>query len=122
MRKVTKRISRFGLFVPDLSEAVKFYEQLGFQNQQELEIPSMRIAFVKLEGTVLELIQKTGEVPFHKDGVLNHITFDVNDMGQAVKEFTEAGATFFVPPMSLGSGQVAFATGANGEVIELFKA
>ncbi|GMA64224.1 VOC family protein [Alicyclobacillus fastidiosus] len=119
---MSTRISRFGMFVPDLSKAVTFYEQIGFQKQRELEIPSMRIAFVALEDTVLELIQKTAEVPFHKDGVLNHITFDVDDIVQAVKEFTEAGASFFVPPMSLDSGQVAFATGVNGEVIELFQA
>lgn len=119
---MTKRISRFGLFVPDLSKAVMFYERLGFNKQQEVEIPSMKIAFVALESHVLELIQKTAEVPFHKDGVLNHMTFDVDDIDQSVHEFTEAGATFFVPPMPLGSGHVAFATGASGEIIELFQA
>lgn len=41
----------------------------------------MKIAFVSLEGTVLELIQKTVDVPFHKDGILNHMTFNVDDMG-----------------------------------------
>jgi predicted enzyme related to lactoylglutathione lyase len=81
----------------------------------------MKIAFVAFDGNVLELIEEAGDVPFHKDGVLNHITFDVEDIHQAVDEFTGAGATFFVPPMSLGSGQVAFATGVNGEVIELFQ-
>lgn len=81
----------------------------------------MKIAFVVFEGTVLELIEKTADVPFHKGGILNHMTFDVDDIGQAVHEFTVAGATFFVSPMSLGSGQVAFATGVSGEVIELFQ-
>jgi predicted enzyme related to lactoylglutathione lyase len=118
-----KRISRFGLFVPDLGKAVTFYQNLGFEKTGEAEIPAMKIAFVSFEGQLLELIEKTNDVPFHKDGVLNHITFDVDDIQEAVKEFTEAGATIFVEPMSLGTGTgyVAFGYGASGEVIELFQ-
>lgn len=116
-----KRISRFGLFVPDLDKAVTFYQDLGFEKKGGAEIPTMKIAFVSLEEQLLELIEKTDDVPFHRDGVLNHITFDVDNIQEGVKEFTEAGASIFVEPMSLGSGYVAFAYGASGEIIELFQ-
>lgn len=102
-----KRISRFGIFVPNLEKAVEFYQTLGFEKQRSLEIPSMKIAFVSLEGTILELIEKTGEVPFHKDGVLNHICFDVENIQESFKEFTDAGTQFFMPPTPVGKSQFA---------------
>lgn len=119
---MSKRISRFGVVVPDITKAVSFYEALGFNKDRELEIPMMKIAFVSLEGQILELIEKKEEIPFHKDGVLNHITFDVDNIEESIDEFKKAGTDFFIPPTPIGDGKFAFGYGPSGEVIELFEA
>lgn len=118
---VKKTISRFGLFVESLERAKSFYQKLGFNIVRDLDTPTMTLAFVQFEDHILELIEKKEELPFHRDGVLNHMTFDVDDIDSVVEEMTNAGATFFMPPTSLGTGKVAFAMGPSGEVIELFQ-
>ena len=118
---VKKTISRFGLFVESLEKAKTFYQKLGFNIVKELNVPTMSLVFVQLNDQILELIEKKEDLPFHKDGVLNHMTFDVADIEAAVEEITQAGAVFFMPPTKLGDGVVAFASGPSGEVIELFQ-
>lgn len=114
------RVARFGVFVPNLARAVQFYHQLGFRLDREIELPPLSLAFVTLGHTVLELIETADPVPFHHDGVLNHMTLAVDDLDQAVERGIAAGATMLVPPMPLGAGRAAFLQGVDGEVLELF--
>jgi methylmalonyl-CoA/ethylmalonyl-CoA epimerase len=124
-----KKVHLIGVIVDDLKKAKEFYQNLGFSVDLELDLPSISIrnAFVSLEGTSLELIEPYpgAELPYHRDGVINHLTFLVEGIEQTMEEMKSIGAEIIT---ELGAERVDNATikfvffkGVNGEIIELWE-
>ena len=133
--------SHIGVYVTDLEEAIKFYREVLFFDQQfQLENGSdgLKIAFLKLENCIVELLEPpTGrETLLPKEKVvegakstINHFAVLVNDIYKSKEHvesfgyvFEDRGVydvpSFGRPDLDL---KVAFFRGPNGERIELFQ-
>lgn len=83
-------IQHVGIPVSDLEESVEFYESLGFETVMKSEIKeedgSVHVAMVKLADIILELYQQYGEkvkeTIMKKDGYIDHIALNVNNIDQ----------------------------------------
>jgi catechol 2,3-dioxygenase-like lactoylglutathione lyase family enzyme len=119
------KIALIGVIVDDLSKAKEFYLSLGFSVDAELDLPSisMKNAFVSFQGTTIELIQAypNAELPFHKDGVVNHFTFGVTNIEETVEELKSKGVEFIGEVGDVEGVKFIFGKGVNGEIIELLE-
>jgi catechol 2,3-dioxygenase-like lactoylglutathione lyase family enzyme len=125
-----KNIALIGLVVEDLEKAKSFYTKLGFNIDLELDLPAIQIrnAFVSLAGTKLELIEAYPGVklPYHRDGVINHMTFEVDDIEASMRELKDLGVEFItelqaVTAEPVGLVKFVHGKGVNGEIIELWE-
>ena len=98
MKNLINHIQHIGLPVTNISNSVAFYQQLGFENVmqspfQEDEQTGTCI-MMKNKNVVIELYQlpdhKLQEIRNRKDGHIDHITFDVDDIDYAFKTLKEA--------------------------------
>lgn len=98
MKNLINHIQHIGLPVTDISNSVTFYQQMGFENVmqspfQEDGQPGTCI-MMKNKTIVIELYQlpehKLQEIRNRKDGHIDHITFDVDDIDFAFKTLKEA--------------------------------
>lgn len=123
MRGMIKSVNRFGVFVPSLEAAKEFYTGIGFELEHEakIEAAGIRFAFVRMGAVRLELIEKLegANVPFHQDGVINNITFDVDDIEATMEDLSARGVQFFGRVADLPTVKIVFGKGPNGEIIEL---
>ena len=87
-------IQHIGLPTNDLEKTIAFYETLGFEVIHRAEIPSDKVAFLRLKNTVVEAYQSTGE-PQAKgfDGAIDHIALDVDDVEAVWDAVITAGLT-----------------------------
>lgn len=120
-----KSISLIGVIVDDLEKAKEFYKSLGFSIDLELDLPSIDIknAFISFNGTTMELIQPYPNVklPFHRDGVVNHFTFDVDHIEETVEELKSKGVEFIGEVQAVAGVKFIFGKGMNGEVMEFLE-
>jgi lactoylglutathione lyase len=125
-------IQHLAFFVTDLGRSKSFYEQFGFVEKLCDEIPTetepVKLAFVELNGLMLELVELPGErsiqVGSREDGHVDHVALDVKDIDKAYAELTEAGfqaleedAPVFLPLWENGTKYFTI-RGPDGEKVE----
>jgi methylmalonyl-CoA epimerase len=113
-----KRLSHVSVAVQSLDDALAFYRDLlGLEVTRTLALPDrqLKVAFVKIGDTEIELIEPTS-----KDNTvtrflerrgpgLHHICLEVDDLEAAMAELNGRGAEFVDPKPSPGAaGRVAF--------------
>jgi lactoylglutathione lyase len=92
-------LQHVGVPVTDLKRTVDFYTRLGFRqiHGNYVDEPGGRVevAFMEQRGVVIEFYQVTEpereEIRSRKDGHIDHLAFDVEDVDEAYKELKEAG-------------------------------
>jgi catechol 2,3-dioxygenase-like lactoylglutathione lyase family enzyme len=95
-----KGIQHLGIPVTNLETSVSFYTRLGFKRilASTVEVPEendrIMVAFMEQKDIVIELYQVTlqarKELITRKDGHVDHIAFDVEDVDKAFTELKEA--------------------------------
>jgi len=126
------RIDHIGIAVPDLSEALKFYEGLLGLKSEDTEIveeQKVKVAFLPTGDSEIELLESTDpEGPIakyieKKGAGIQHIALRVDDIDAALAELKEAGVKLIdeTPRYGAGGARIAFlhpkATG--GVLLEL---
>ncbi len=125
-----KKINHIGLAVADVDEVKKLYtDLLGLPLDHEEMLGELKIAFVPVGETNLELVQST-----EPDGVMakyvakkgegiHHIALEVEDIDSAVKELLAKGMTMIdqEPRQGAHGARIAFLhpKATHGVMIEL---
>ena len=126
-----KRLSHVSIAVESIDDALAFYRDLlGLEVSETvwLDDRQLRVAFVKIGDTELELLEPTS-----KDNTvtrflerrgpgLHHICLEVDDIEAAMDELSARGAEFVDPEPKRGAvGRVAFILPdvARGVLVEL---
>nr|HID60207.1 methylmalonyl-CoA epimerase [Desulfobacterales bacterium] len=96
--EVTK-IAHIGIAVADLEATKKFYtDVLGLKVDHEETLEDMKVAFVPVGETNLELIQSTtpdgviAKYVAKKGEGIHHIAYEVTDISSALEEMKQKGA------------------------------
>lgn len=84
-------LQHIGLPVADIEISQAFYERLGFQNVMHSTFMHQgsegKVSMMKREGIIIELYQmpepELNKVKQRKDGRIDHIAFDVDDIDEA---------------------------------------
>jgi methylmalonyl-CoA epimerase len=124
------KIDHLGIAVPDLAEAVKAYQALGFRVQATAEVPSekVRVAFLPVGESRLELVEPTdaGSVIarfLEKRSGLHHVCVLVEDIDAALADLKARGVALIddKPRPGAGGSRVAFVhpKAAGGVLLEL---
>jgi methylmalonyl-CoA epimerase len=113
-----KRLSHVSVAVNSIDDALKFYRDvLGLEPSETVRIEDQRlkVAFIKIGDTELELIEPIGDDNTvsrfleRRGPGLHHICLEVDDLQSAMDEYSARGAEFVDPaPRSGAVGQVAF--------------
>lgn len=95
------RLNHVALAVPDLDAAARLYrERLGARVSEPQRMPEhgVRVVFVSLENTQVELMEPLGEdspiarfLARNPDGGMHHICYEVADIRAARKQLEGAG-------------------------------
>ncbi len=118
-----KRIDHIALHVSDLAASINFYERhFGFENYHEHDTPTgVRIAYLKLGDTVLELV---GRADAANGGF--HWCLETDDFDGAVAGLEGAGVEVLQPPHKTSPREPREETwqrvvfkGPDGEQIEI---
>lgn len=126
------RLDHVGVAVTSLEEALAPYQDgLGLTVSEIEEVPSqqVRIAFLPVGETRLELLEPTGEdspigrfLQRHGQGV-HHLCFQVEDIEATLERFRAAGVELVdeIPRAGAGGSRVAFVhpRGMAGVLVEL---
>jgi len=123
-----KRIDHVEIVPSDLDRALNFYtEILGFKLQwrQKFESPPMEeIAFVELNGTVLELFSVKNPAPISKEKWeigCRRIALEVEDIDRAVEYLKTKAVVISREPVTIGTLRVAEIRDPDGLSIELMQ-
>lgn len=129
-----KNVDHIGLAVPNLEEALKFYEDvLGFkcQGTEVVEEQKVKVAFLPVGDTELELLESTSEDgPIAKfieknggRGGIQHIALRVDNIEKSIEEIKSKGYKMIdeKPRYGAGNASIAFChpKSTNGILIEL---
>jgi len=97
MNAIAAHINGFqhlGLPTNDLEKTIEFYEKLGFVVIRREEIPTDRVAFLRLHNMVIEAYEsKVGVSAKGFDGAIDHIALDVDDVEAVFEAVKAAGLT-----------------------------
>jgi methylmalonyl-CoA/ethylmalonyl-CoA epimerase len=127
------RPHHFGISVPDLNAALRWYERmLGFELEERLHIDKIPadIAFMKRGDFRVEIFQVQGAAPLPPDRRVpnldlkthgnKHMCFEVPSVPQAVAALREAGADIAFE-LNVGGNPTAFIRDCAGNLIELLE-
>lgn len=78
---IASGLQHIGIPTNDMDASVAFYEALGFNNKYEVMNGPERVVFMELKNLAIELYQNNQAVM--KDGAIDHIAIDVNDINKA---------------------------------------
>jgi catechol 2,3-dioxygenase-like lactoylglutathione lyase family enzyme len=92
-------IQHIGIPVTDIKISKAFYEQLGFKNVMDSSFDYNgdrgKVAMMQLNEMILELYQmpeaELKEIRVRKNGHIDHIAFDVDDIDKTFAEIKAAG-------------------------------
>ena len=92
-----------GIPVTDLKRSEKFYHRLGFENVMQSTFLFREetgfVSMMKRDGMVIELYQlpanEIESIRTRKDGHIDHIAFDVDDIDATFKELKQEGFDIF---------------------------
>src|ERR671931_190508 len=131
MNGMIKRLNHISVAVDSIDDALKFYRDLlGLEVIETVTLGDreLKVAFVKLGDTEIELLEPTSQdntvtrfLERHGPG-LHHICLEVDDLEAAMAELSARGAEFVDPEPRPGAvGQVAFILPevARGVLVEL---
>ncbi|HEY1869768.1 MAG TPA: VOC family protein [Chitinophagaceae bacterium] len=90
-------LQHVGIPVTDLKRSVAFYERLGFSNVMSAEFDYSNdkgnVAMMKLREIIIELYQmpekELAEIRSRKNGHIDHIAFDVDDIDKTFSTLKE---------------------------------
>lgn len=130
--KPPKQIEHIGIAVKDLEESVQFYtEQLGLTciGYELVESEKVRVAFLEIGETRLELLEPTSEdspiaqfIEKRGEGI-HHIAFQVDNSIERLEFFKDQGVRLIndVPKQGAHGNLVAFLhpKSTNGVLVEL---
>ena len=130
IKEIITGLQHLGIPAVDLGESIKWYtELLGFELIEEKDLPAnnCHAAFVKKGNLVIELYQNdpesVKEVAGRKDGHIDHLALNVQDVKAAFEEMKAAGCTMLdeeIQSLPFFENGVAWFTilGPNGERVE----
>ena len=124
-------LQHIGIPVTDLKKSETFYEQLGFRNVMDAGFDyksgKWRVAMMQHGNIIIEIYQMPPEelaaIKNRKDGHVDHIAFDVDDIDLAFAELKKASfpileeAPVFLPFWENGCRYFNI-TGPDGERLE----
>ncbi len=126
------KISHLGIAVKDLETVLKLYtEVLGLECKGEEEVPSqkVKVAFLPLGETNIELLQSTdpdGPIAKFVDSKgegIHHIAYEVDDIEQALADLKAKGVRLIdeVPRIGAHGARIAFIhpKATHGVLVEL---
>ena len=95
MEKMITGIAHVGLYIKDIEQSIRFYEEvLGFEMIRRFtSLEGNLMAFMKSGNLVIELIQHV-EWMDRRDGLFDHIAMEVADIEAVSKELEEKGILF----------------------------
>ncbi len=126
-----EKIEHIGIAVKKIDEAVKFYRDvLNLKISEKIEIPQrkLRVAFIQVSETKLELLESMGEGSVidrfiqRKGEGIHHICLEVEDFDKAVVELKDKKTEFVDEPrMGAEDKRIVFLHPKNafGVLIEL---
>lgn len=120
-----RKVEHIGIQVRNLDRSIKFYtEVLGLPLRERLRLnETTELAFLSLGESEIELICKSTEYTFAKEGIVNHLAFRVDDVAGMLEHLRKHGvALIHEQPLfveKLGT-RIAFFWGPDGEKLELF--
>ncbi|HEX5433791.1 MAG TPA: methylmalonyl-CoA epimerase [Candidatus Angelobacter sp.] len=105
-------IDHLGIAVKSLTQARKFYEQLGLEIANEELVPheKVKVAMIPLGDSRIELLEPTSSDStiakfLEKRGEgLHHIALHVSDLTQAVDQLKASGARLISDEIKVGAG------------------
>lgn len=125
------RLQHVGLPVTDIRRSVAFYESLGFRDSMSREFihqgETVRVAMMEKSGVVMELYQlgpaDLEEIRTRRNGHIDHVAFDVDDIDATYKLLKENGFTPLEPepvelPFFERGMKFFFILGPDGERLE----
>jgi lactoylglutathione lyase len=120
------KIEHVGIQVRDLDRSIKFYtEVLGLTLRQRVRLnETTELAFLPLGESEIELICKSAEYTFAREGIVNHLTFRVDDVAGILDHLRKHGVELIhQQPLALDmlGSRIAFFWGPDGEKLELFE-
>lgn len=129
---MVNKLDHIGIAVKDLEESVKFYEEvlgLKLQGIETVEEQKVKVAFLPLGDTELELLEATSpDSPIAKfieskgQGV-QHLAFRVDNIEKVLGEMKEKGIRLIdeKPRYGAGGARIAFLhpKSTNGVLVEL---
>lgn len=121
--KTCTGLQHIGIPTNDLDATVDFYEKLGFKTAlaTKNEAADERVTFLKLNDLVIEVYENNQALL--KDGAIDHIAFNVEDIEEALQEVKDlnipllVGEPQFLPFWENGI-KYFIAEGPNKERIE----
>lgn len=121
--KLFRGVEHIGIKAINIEEGIQFYTKiLGFEFLYRKKPGLVELAFLRLGGTVVELVEMKEGDKFG-DGVVNHLALNVTDIEKAVDWLKENQVTLMQDkPASLGEGRYNFFfRGPSGEKLELYQ-
>lgn len=120
-----QKVEHIGIQVRDLDRSIRFYtETLGLPLRKRVRLnETTELAFLPLGESEIELICKSTEYTFAKEGIVNHLTFTVDDVAGTLELLRKHGVELIhEQPLLLESvgARIAFFRGPDGEKLELF--
>lgn len=116
-------IEHIGIKTLNMEDGIQFYtEVLGFEFLYRKKPGNSELAFLRLGGMVIELVEiKEGQR--FEDGLVNHLAFTVTDINKAVAWLKQNQVTLLQEePQSIGEGSYNFFfRGPSGEKLELYQ-
>jgi lactoylglutathione lyase/methylmalonyl-CoA/ethylmalonyl-CoA epimerase len=129
---VFKKIDHIGVAVKNLGDSLHIFKDiLGMQytGEEEVEEQKVKTAFLPVGESEIELLESTSPdgaiakfIEKRGEGI-HHIAFEVDDLGEKLKELEKAGVRLIdkEPRYGAGGAQIAFLhpKSTNGILIEL---
>ena len=126
-----KKVRHIGIVTQDLERTLEKFKGFGLQATELTEIKEicLKIAFIPVGDTLIELLFYTAPpkkgyqtIVRSQKGSINHICFEVDDLGASIQQFEKTGAKLIEDfPMNGAHGRVAFfyPESTEGVLIEL---
>jgi lactoylglutathione lyase len=121
-----RKVEHVGIQVRNLDRSIKFYtEVLGLPLRKRVRLnETTELAFLPLGDFEIELICKSTEYTYAKEGIVHHLGFTVDDVAGVLDRLRKYGTELiheqpvFLEKMDV---HIAFFWGPDGEKLELLQ-